>query len=188
MIDPEKYTFVIRKTDEDPEEPFVARVIEFPYLVGYGKNSEEALAVVVDAIRILEKEKSALPNPLPNINEFSGRISLRIPKSLHRRLATYAEVEGVSINQYLGNLLSWASENYYSNRQNVYFQNSILRSNPWAQIGETINLSKLLWNSWEILHSKTLDQGLKQIIHLSLSSESQVQELDKLESRPMVNA
>ena len=109
MIDPGKYTFVIRKTDEDEEEPFVARVIEFPYLATYGKTPEEAIESAIDTIRSFEEEKLVLPNPLPYINEFSGRISLRIPKSLHRKLATYAEVEGVSINQYLGNILSWAS-------------------------------------------------------------------------------
>ena len=126
MIDPEKYTFVIRKTSEDEEEPFVARVIEFPYLVACGKTPEEAYEIAVETIRSFVEEKIDLPNPIPNINEFSGRVSLRIPKSLHRKLANHAEVEGVSINQYLGNILSWASENYYRSIQSVVLSPYVL--------------------------------------------------------------
>ena len=113
MFDPEKYTIVIRKTNEDKEAPYVAHVIEFPYVKGYGKNPGEAYEIAADAIRTLSEMDSNLPTPLPDINKFGGRISLRIAKSLHRKLANFAEVEGVSINQFLGNILAWASENYY---------------------------------------------------------------------------
>lgn len=150
MIDPGKYTFVIRKTDEDEEEPFVARVIEFPYLATYGKTPEEAIESAIDTIRSFEEEKLVLPNPLPYINEFSGRISLRIPKSLHRKLATYAEVEGVSINQYLGNILSWASGCYYSPKQNMLVQlNHFSFSSIPAQISGTENINRALQNILE---------------------------------------
>lgn len=147
MIDPEKFTFVIRKTEEDEEEPYVARVIEFPYLATYGKTPEAAYEAAVDAIRSFEEEKTAIPNPLPNIFEFSGRISLRIPKSLHRKLATYAEVEGVSINQYLGNILSWASGRYYI-PQNMISQHlalSIFRT----QLSENENSKRAFQNILE---------------------------------------
>lgn len=150
MIDPEKYTFVIRRTDEDVEEPFVARVIEFPYIAGFGKTPKEAYDIAVDTIRSFEEEKLSLPNPLPNINEFSGRISLRIPKSLHRKLATHAEVEGVSINQYLGNILSWASECYYSQIQNTLIQlNHFSLYASTAQISETDNMNRGISQSLE---------------------------------------
>lgn len=33
-------------------------------------------------------------------NQYSGKLSLRIPKSLHRELVEEAEKEGVSLNQY----------------------------------------------------------------------------------------
>jgi predicted RNase H-like HicB family nuclease len=188
MADPEKYTFVIRKTEEYPEEPFVARVIEFPYSAGYGKTSEEAYAVALKAIRTFEEEKLSLPNPLPHINEFSGRISLRIPKSLHRKLASYAEVEGVSINQYLGNLLSWASENYYSSRQNVALQFSIFGISPLAQIGENPDIPRQRWSMLHDSLSKTSDQSGRVASPLALSSDSQAQMLDKRENRDMVNA
>jgi antitoxin HicB len=34
-------------------------------------------------------------------NEYSGRISVRIPKTLHRELVASAKDEGISLNQYV---------------------------------------------------------------------------------------
>ncbi|BDI19664.1 hypothetical protein ANSO36C_54660 [Nostoc cf. commune SO-36] len=45
--------------------------------------------------------------PLPSSNDsYSGKLLVRIPKSLHRRLAETSEREGVSLNQYIVSLLS----------------------------------------------------------------------------------
>jgi len=45
--------------------------------------------------------------PLPSSdNSYSGKLLVRMPKSLHRRLAETAEREGVSLNQYIVSLLS----------------------------------------------------------------------------------
>jgi antitoxin HicB len=42
------------------------------------------------------------PNPLyTDAGSWSGRVTLRIPKSLHRRIAEYAQIEGISLNSYL---------------------------------------------------------------------------------------
>lgn len=35
-----------------------------------------------------------------SLMEYSGNISLRVPRSLHKELAEAAKVEGVSLNQY----------------------------------------------------------------------------------------
>ena len=40
-----------------------------------------------------------VPEPLDE-SQYSGKFVLRIPKTLHARLATEAEKEGVSLNQY----------------------------------------------------------------------------------------
>ena len=42
-------------------------------------------------------------------DDFSGRVTLRIPRSLHRALAAAAEDEGVSLNGYLVNVLTYYS-------------------------------------------------------------------------------
>ena len=44
------------------------------------------------------EDGAEIPEPLAE-EEFSGRFNLRIPKSLHRRLALSAKAEGVSLNQ-----------------------------------------------------------------------------------------
>lgn len=36
-----------------------------------------------------------------SLEEYSGRLVLRIPRSLHRSLKEQAEIEGVSLNQYM---------------------------------------------------------------------------------------
>jgi antitoxin HicB len=47
------------------------------------------------------------PIPLPNNTiEYSGKLLLRMPKSLHRDFAQQAEVEAVSLNQYISSVLS----------------------------------------------------------------------------------
>ena len=39
--------------------------------------------------------------PLPiKENDFSGKFVIRLPKSLHQRLALEAQKEGISLNQY----------------------------------------------------------------------------------------
>ena len=40
-----------------------------------------------------------IPQPV-NDSQFSGKFVVRIPKTLHARLAMEAEKEGVSLNQY----------------------------------------------------------------------------------------
>lgn len=39
-------------------------------------------------------------NDFKTLMDYSGKISLRIPRSLHKELADAAKVEGVSLNQY----------------------------------------------------------------------------------------
>ena len=47
----------------------------------------------------------AIAEPV-NMEGYSGQFKLRIPKSLHRRLAEHSKEEGVSMNQYCVYLLS----------------------------------------------------------------------------------
>ena len=55
------------------------------------------------AIRIAEAEDDYvdLEEFKSDLEAYSGRIVLRIPRSLHRRLKARAAAEGVSLNQYM---------------------------------------------------------------------------------------
>ncbi len=104
MFDPEEYTISVRKERIDGDLFYVARVGEFPNLAAFEETPEEARAVILDAISALQEvaaEKSEeLPAPSSMEQEaFSGRFTLRLPKSLHAKMYRLAEREGVSLNQ-----------------------------------------------------------------------------------------
>jgi predicted HicB family RNase H-like nuclease len=94
------YRYVVGWEEED--QVFVARVTEFPSLSAHGDTHEQALSelqhVVAVVLEDLEQEGSPLPEPL-SMRRYSGRFQLRIPPELHRRLATEAQEQGVSLNQ-----------------------------------------------------------------------------------------
>ncbi len=81
--------------------------VEFPEVAGCGgagKTVEEAIAdakINLQVILDFYKEEG-IPIPIPNHQtnraEYSGKISLRIPRSLHKEVARFAEKDGVSIN------------------------------------------------------------------------------------------
>ncbi len=51
--------------------------------------------------------EDCLEIPLPNVmKKYSGKFLVRVPTSLHRKLAEAAKKEGVSLNQYVVSLLS----------------------------------------------------------------------------------
>jgi predicted HicB family RNase H-like nuclease len=105
-FDPESYTVTIRKEEDDGEILYVGRVAEFPNISAFEETFEEARALIIDAIQTLKKiaeEKGVdfpLPYPAPS-DEHSGRVTLRIPKSLHAKVARIAAQDDVSINQFL---------------------------------------------------------------------------------------
>lgn len=87
-------------------------VVMFPDLPGCMTqvDSLDELAEMAEEARILWIEteyEDGDPIPLPSYPpEYSGKFNLRIPRSLHQRLAESAEREGVSLNQYVTSLLA----------------------------------------------------------------------------------
>ncbi len=88
-----------------------AYFIEFPDLPGCMTQVERAedIGPMAEEIRALwietEYERGA-DIPLPSAPvEYSGKFVLRLPKSLHHRLAESAALDGVSLNQYIVMLL-----------------------------------------------------------------------------------
>ena len=110
-IDPYEYNIVTRKVVIDGQTMFEARVKEFPDVREYSETLPEAYDLVVDTILTtadaFERLNRALPDPVVPQDEFSGRITLRLPKSLHRLLSHDAELQAVSLNQYLVNVLAY---------------------------------------------------------------------------------
>lgn len=105
-FDPESYTITIRKEEEDGEVLYVGRVAEFPNISAFEETFEEARSLVLDAIQTLKKiadEAEAgfpVPYPAPS-DEYSGRVTFRLSKSLHAKVAKIAAKEDISVNQFL---------------------------------------------------------------------------------------
>lgn len=134
-MDATKYNVTVRKGVFEGEECFEARVLEFPDLAEYADSYEEAYLLAIDTIEVTaevfaEKGKD-MPIPISPADDFSGRVTLRLPKTLHRSLAQVSEYEGVSLNQHLVNIL-----NYYSG----YAQGAVAvqpEANHWQPKSET---------------------------------------------------
>jgi predicted HicB family RNase H-like nuclease len=112
-INAHAYNIIIRHAQFGGEPLFEARARELPDLVEYADTANEAYELVVDAIQAIanafaEKGRS-MPIPIAMPEDYSGRVTLRLPKSLHRALAGAATDENVSLNQHIVNILSYYS-------------------------------------------------------------------------------
>ena len=102
------YPFTVRPDTDDG-----GFIVEFPdlrYCVGTGDTIEEAIrdAMFAKSEWLKASFEDGIPIPAPGGNEeYNGRISLRIPKGLHRSVVEAARKEGVSANQYLSHLISF---------------------------------------------------------------------------------
>jgi predicted RNase H-like HicB family nuclease len=89
-----------------PEEDgtFRAEIHEFPGCIATGDTETDALAALEDvALSWLESVMAmgkAIPEPIENLR-FSGKLVLRMPKTLHKKAALAAERDGVSLNQFI---------------------------------------------------------------------------------------
>lgn len=88
---------------------YLARVDELDGCVGDGETAEEALASVHASMHIWFAtallKGLEIPEPGEDVT-FSGKFVVRVPTSLHRKLATQAKEEGVSLNTLIVTLLS----------------------------------------------------------------------------------
>ncbi len=84
----------------DSEEGFLALVPELPGCFTAGETESEALDLLHDAMAGWFESAIARGLSIPEpAGQESGRMLVRMPKSLHRRLLERAEQEGVSANQ-----------------------------------------------------------------------------------------
>lgn len=63
------------------------------------------MGLVGEVVRDMEASGEPIPEPL-SIRSFSGNVRLRMPPEQHRKLATEAAEEGVSLNRLICSLLS----------------------------------------------------------------------------------
>ena len=97
------YHIVIQHITDESGAYYFATVREFDGCMSHGDTYAEAFENIQNAMKgwIETKLENGFPVPDPaEDSQYSGRFVVRIPKSLHARLALEAEHEGVSLNQY----------------------------------------------------------------------------------------
>ena len=94
-----RYSVVVVWSDDDAE--YVATSPEWPELSWLAPSESAAIlglrGVIREAVALLTKDGTPIPSPRPHA-AYSGQLRLRMPKSLHRAMATRADQEGVSLN------------------------------------------------------------------------------------------
>jgi antitoxin HicB len=110
MTRSEKYPANVFYSDED--EGYIALAIDLPGCSAFGETQAQALEELQNAIVAWQEAATAAGNPIPppSRNEVlelpSGKVLLRMPRTLHSQLIAQATAEGVSLNQYVVSSLS----------------------------------------------------------------------------------
>ena len=125
------YPFIVVPFREDGFVGYRAFLIDIPAVESIGTTPEEALRDFDDVKRewlmfAIEKGIS-IPEPDTDLTasiEYSGRVTLRIPKALHRKASERAILDGVSLNTYLNEVIqrgmvTAAAERIYDNIENA---------------------------------------------------------------------
>ena len=104
------YPLVIFFSEED--EGFIAEAPDLPGCSAWGATEAEAAREAQDAIsawvQAAQSAGKAIPVPptVQPLQAYSGKFLVRLPRSLHARLARRAAQEGVSLNQFLTGVLA----------------------------------------------------------------------------------
>jgi hypothetical protein len=111
--------------------------------------------LAVDAIEVtaevfLEKKRD-MPVPRISSEEYSGRVTLRLPRSLHRAMVEASDDEGISLNQYMVNVLSYFS-GYAAGGARGYDHTL------WSAIAKTDNHESTRKPNLKVVYSNNLDK------------------------------
>jgi predicted HicB family RNase H-like nuclease len=97
------YSYIVKPINDESGAYFHATVLELDGCQSTGDSFEEAYSGLREAMEgwLETKIANGYPVPMPlDTEKYSGKFVVRLPKSLHSRLAMEAEKEGVSLNQY----------------------------------------------------------------------------------------
>jgi predicted RNase H-like HicB family nuclease len=156
VTNPAQYPVDIFYSDED--EGFIALASDLPGCSAFGETRADAANEIQGAIYawIEAAEKAGNPIPEPSKKGLdtlpSGKILLRLPRTLHGQLIEQAQREGTSLNQFL-----------------VY----VITSNTSAQLVATAVADKLASASNAGLRSMTslVGQGLRTLAAANMSAQ-----------------
>lgn len=102
------YKIEMDEITDEGEHYYKLKIPRLPGVVAFGDTMDEALEELQEGKKVwFQKcllDKITIPEPINTAS--SGRVTVRMPKSLHKQLNDFAEEEGVSLNQYIVSLLT----------------------------------------------------------------------------------
>jgi len=102
-----KLDYTIR-LKQNGDGSYFAEIEELPGCMSEGDTKQEALEIIDDAKRgwleVALMRKINIPEP--EKDEFSGKLNVRMPKFLHRKLSYKSKQEGVSLNTLISTTLA----------------------------------------------------------------------------------
>ena len=104
-----EYPIELSRRDDEGEQYWVAEIPDLPGCVADGDTPDEAIESLQEAKRLWIEARLENGHPVPEPTDtrgYSGRLLLRMPKSLHRKLAAQSRREGTSLNLHVVSLLS----------------------------------------------------------------------------------
>ena len=115
------YAFTIRELEPEEGGGWYVEIPTLPGCSSDGETIEEAVRNLEEAmllwIEVAEEAGLNLPSPDREIGEFSGKLTVRMPRTLHRDLTLEAELENVSLNQYITYILADRHELYSAKKR-----------------------------------------------------------------------
>jgi antitoxin HicB len=170
------YGITLRK---DGEGDWVARVEELPGCTAHGGTQPEALrnleevktAWIEDAI----EAGDAIPEPKVDERLPSGKWLQRVPRSLHKSLTKMAEMEGVSLNQFVTAVLAEAVGRCKAARATVV---SPIDLRGWNTMLTEWDLGtrRVDMNAWQIDPHRPAEFVIEMLDSPMLSAQSQINE------------
>lgn len=112
------YPVVITEFKDDGEHIYKAKIEELPGLEVYAYTIEEVLSELSEAkeawIQTALGLKREIKEPNDSLSEYSGRTTIRMSRSLHKKLAELAKEENISLNAVINQLLERNYSDYYA--------------------------------------------------------------------------
>jgi len=101
------YLYTVGWSEEDAV--YIGRVSEFSLLAAHGDTPQAALDEIMNVVRIvledLRESGEYVPAPF-SARQFSGKLNVRMPPALHRRLSVEAAQQGTSLNNFINSKLT----------------------------------------------------------------------------------
>jgi antitoxin HicB len=104
-----RYPFLVRPLSREEGGGYLVEFPDFPGVISDGETPEEAIRNGQDALAAALMTMQEFGDPIPKPSQgtsASGQWRQRVPRSLHARLVSRAQHEGVSLNTLVTTLIA----------------------------------------------------------------------------------